>query len=203
MVPFAWTVAARAAGVLALGALALHQLSYLLTNGGDAAHALADTGHGYLTRFVPALVVIALAILAAGLVRAAIAPRSGRLEAREPCFELRAGGFALALLGIFCAQELVEGALFAGHPDGLGALLAGGWVALPLAFPIGALAALALGGLERAELLIATAMSGGIRPRAPHREPRPPALAEPRRPLPSLALGFGLARRPPPSPAHR
>ena len=105
---------------------------------------------------------------------------------------------ALALLAIFCAQELTEGAVAAGHPAGLAAVLAsGGWAALPLALAAGALCSLACVALQGVERTLARS--------APRRRAarRRPALAEPhgapaRLPLAALNLAFGFARRPPP-----
>ena len=52
---------------------------------------------------------------------------------------------ALLLLGLYCAQELTEGALAAGHAGGLaGVAGSGGWLALPLAIAVGGILALML-----------------------------------------------------------
>lgn len=198
----AWQGPLRGAAVLTLGALALHQLSYLVAHGGDAERTLAAHGHGYLSTLGPVTATVALALIAATLVGAAFAPRA--LEPGRPINpELRAATLALALLAIFALQELAEGLLSPGHPESLAGFLEGGWVALPLAFPIGALAALALGGLERVELLIAggslARMFSGAPPDARNtgsRGERGAALAR-------LGLRFGLVRRGPPAHAHR
>jgi hypothetical protein len=202
MRPAPWQALARSAAVLALGALALHQLSYLLAHGDGAGRALAAHGHGYLSTLAPILVTAALALVAASLARAALRPRSPE-SSRRACPEVRAATLALALLVVFGVQEAVEGLLSPGHSLDLAALLGTGWVAVPLAFPIGALAALALGGLERAELLIASAAWSPGLPTAP-RSARPTgSRGERGAPLVRLGLGFGLARRGPPLHAHR
>jgi hypothetical protein len=195
-----WKATFRSAAVLTLGALGLHQLSYLLAHGDGAGAALAAHGHGYLSTVAPIAVTTALAVVAATLAAAALSSRAQ--PKRPPCPELRAAALAVALLAIFAVQELFEGLLAAGHPQGIEALLEVGWVALPLAFPIGALAAVALGGLERAELLLASAMSPRRLPRGPRdsrltgsRSERGPVLAR-------QGLRFGLARRGPPANAH-
>jgi hypothetical protein len=167
MRPAPWQALARSAAVLALGALALHQLSYLLAHGDGAGRALAAHGHGYLSTLAPILVTAALALVAASLARAALRPRSPE-SSRRACPEVRAATLALALLVVFGVQE-----------------------------------ALALGGLERAELLIASAAWSLERPTAP-RSARPTgSRGERGEPLVRLGLGFGLARRGPPLHAHR
>jgi hypothetical protein len=190
---------ARAASLLSLAALAVHELRYLVAYGDRADEALASQGHAYLSDLGGALITLMLATLLATLLANALAPAARRPgQPAGSAFRRTAVLYALALLAIFCAQELTEGAVAAGHPAGLGAVLAhGGWVALPLALAAGAvcsLACLALQGVERT-----------LARRAPRRRPprRPPALAEPhaapaRLPLASLNLAFGFARRPPP-----
>jgi hypothetical protein len=86
--------------------------------------------------------------------------------------------------------------MIAGHASLADTMLGGGWLALPLALGIGALAALVARALEAVERVIAIA-------HAKRERSRPPAVsgrALPARGL-SLAiapLAFGLARRPPP-----
>jgi hypothetical protein len=190
---------ARAASLLSLGALAVHELRYLLAYGDQAGEALASQGHAYLSDLGGALIALALAALLAALLGTALTPpprRRGQPAGNE--FSRTAAIYAVALGVIFCAQELTEGAVATGHPAGLAAILAhGGWIALPLACALGALsslASLALRGVERA-----------IAQAKPRRPPlgRPPALVEPRSapdrlPLALLNLAFGFARRPPP-----
>jgi hypothetical protein len=197
-----WQASVRGAAVLTLGALALHQLSYLLAHGDGAGRVLAAHGHGYLSTLGPILVTASLALLAATLARAALTPRSSPPR-RQGCPELRAAALALAVLAIFFVQELVEALLSPDHPQGLAAFLEAGWVALPLAFPIGALAALALGVLERAALMIAAA-TPARRLRSAPRDLRPTGSRRERgAPLARLGLRFGLARRGPPAQAFR
>ena len=190
---------ARGASLLSLGALAVHELRYLLAYGHGATEALAQQGHGYMSDLAGALVVLALAALLATLLAGALAPPPR--PADEPAgatFRRTATLYGLALAAIFCSQELTEGAIATGHPAGLAAVLAdGGWVFLPLALAIGALcsgACLTLRGVDRTLARVA------VRRRSPR---RPATLAQPyvcaaRRPLTSLNLGFGFARRAPP-----
>jgi hypothetical protein len=187
---------ARAASLLSLAALAVHELRYLFAYGHGAGEALANQGHAYLSDLGGALVTLTLAILLATLLAGALVPAAR--PAAGQAFRRTAVVYALALLAIFCAQELAEGAVAVGHPAGPAAVAAhGGWIALPLALAAGAvcsLACLALQGVERT-------LAQGAPGRAARG--RPPALAEPhaaprRLPLVSLNLAFGFARRPPP-----
>jgi hypothetical protein len=190
---------ARGASLLSLGALAVHELRYWLAYGRGAKEALAQQGHGYMSDLAGALVVLALATLLAALLVGALAPRPR--TAGEPVlatFRRTTAGYALALGGIFCAQELTEGAIAAGHPAGLEAILAhGGWVFGPLTLAIGALCSLAclvLRGVERTLARIAARRRTIRRPATAAR----PNVSARRPPLTSLNLGFGFARRPPP-----
>jgi hypothetical protein len=54
-----------------------------------------------------------------------------------------------SLLGVYGAQEWIEGVVHAGHPSGFDALVGhGGWIAVFLAGGFGALVAMALRGAE-------------------------------------------------------
>jgi hypothetical protein len=112
----------------------------------------------------------------------------------------RALVYALALFAVFSAQELTEGALSAGHPDGLtGVFGQGGWLAVPLALLLGGLAALVAHLLDDVEEELGTATPLEKLPLA-----SPPsggsllATARTLTPLAARTLSFGLARRPPP-----
>jgi hypothetical protein len=189
--------AAGSAALLAVGALALHQLRYLLAYGGQASAELERQGHSYLDTAAPLLVAAAVALLVVSV----LVPATLRLApvlARDICATERAAGYAAALLLVYFTQELTEGLLAGGHPAGVaGVLGAGGWLALPLAMALGALASIARGWLYRAERSLATALARPGLPRAQRRAPAP-ALAPARPALSSLGLRFGLARRPPP-----
>src|SRR3954470_24642521 len=179
----------RLAAILALGAFALHQLRYLIAS---VAPSAAE-GHRYMGDLLPALAVLVLAAVMGTVLRGTEAAS----PARAP-FARRVLVFAVALLAIYVSQELLEGLIAADRPVGFGALLAGGgWVALPLAAAIGALAALLVRLLEGVERVIA--MIHTERPprsRAPAVRGR--ALRAHGPPLLSAPLACGLARRPPP-----
>lgn len=185
----------RSAALIALGALAVHQLRYQLAYGGSAHAELARQGHGYLTQALPMLIGVGIAALAAGLIRAALRPRRDAAPGRR--LAARAGLFGLAIFAAFAIQESAEGLLFAGHASGAAAVFAGGgWLALPLALVFGTVAAALDGGLERLEALVCRAPPQTPLPRAPRRQGRPAAAATLSLVLSPLA--FGLARRPPP-----
>src|SRR4051794_40178748 len=104
----------RLAPLLAIGALAVHQLRYALGSGGTTA-----AGHGYLGAagaILAGVCVVALAAALARVVRGASStvPRLARLWA----------GATLALVAVFAVQELAEGTSPVAH---------GGWLAAPLA----------------------------------------------------------------------
>ena len=180
----------RLASVLAVGAFALHQLRYLIAFGSSSA----TEGHRYISDLTAPLAVLVLAGLLATLIRGT----EGAAPERTPLVH-RIAVFAGALLAIFAGQELLEGVLATGQPVGPAVVLAGGgWIALPLAAAIGALAALLVRALEGVERAIAV-----VHARSPRRS-RPPAVRgralRARGPsLFSEPLAFGLARRPPPA----
>jgi hypothetical protein len=182
----------RLVAILAVGAFALHQLRYLLAFGGSASAELAEHGHGYLADLLAPLAVLVLAASLATLVRGTEgASTTGASLGR------RIAIFAVGLFAIYGGQEALEAILTGGDPVDIATAVAGGWVALPLALGIGALAALLLSALEAAEHAIAVAhQERPIRSRAPALRGR--ALPARRLSLPSVPLAFGLARRPPP-----
>jgi hypothetical protein len=179
----------RLASILALGAFGLHQLRYLIAAGGSAS----AEGHRYMADLLPPLAVLVLAAILATLLRGT----EGASPSRAPLAR-RITVFAGALLAIYAGQELIEGLMAGGHSVGLTALLAnGGWVALPLAVSIGALAALLARALESVERVIALVHAERpLRARAPAIR----GIARAARGVTWLAspLAFGLARRPPP-----
>jgi hypothetical protein len=189
--------AAGSAALLVAGALVLHQLRYLLAYGGTAGAELERQGHAYLDLVAPLLIATAVAMLIASVVAPAVLRLAPVLTCDVSSTE-RAAGYAAALLAVYFTQELAEGVLASGHPSGfVGVLGASGWLALPLAMGLGALAAIARGWLYRAERRLAAVVDRHRLPRAPKRV-RPPLSPSLRPALSSLALRFGLARRPPP-----
>lgn len=186
---------ARSAALIALAALAVHQLRYLLAYGSDAHTELLRQGHAYLFQSVPVLIGFGLSAIAAGLVSAVLRGPAGTAIASH---RLRALLYATSIAAVFAVQETAEGLLFAGHASGIAAAVfgAGGWLVLPLAILFGALCAALDGGFAKLESLVARVESPLPRPRAPRRHD--PTSSRTAVPLASLPLAFGLARRPPP-----
>jgi hypothetical protein len=181
----------RTSSLIALGAIAVHQLRYLAGYGDGAGTALTNQGHSYLGTVLPLLLVLAFSAMLGTFAVAAFR--------RQPGLAARGAGWAFctaALVAIFTAQESAEGLLSAGHPGGLAALLGhGGWIAFPIAAAVGRIVASLLDGLASIERLLAH----GSRRRMSRTIPKPgrPRAAA-RRSLACRTLEFGLARRPPP-----
>jgi hypothetical protein len=186
----------RNVALLTLGALAVHQTTYLLAADADLHTVSEHARHSYLAELAPAVAVAAIASIAISLLAAAL--RRWRPESTAGgCTTDRAGIYAVALLAVYLGQELGEALLAGGgHASVLEATLGGGaWLAVPLALAFGAIGATAAGLLDRAELRLA-----GVCRTATERAPRSTgsAVATARRPLASSPLAFGLSRRPPP-----
>jgi hypothetical protein len=186
----------RAASLIGVASLVLHELRYVLGYGSHADETLAAHGHGYLSAAgVGAAVLLALAA-ARLLALVARAWRTGVGERGSMPFGVAWLAAGLMLTGVYTGQELLEGAFAAGHPAGLDAIAAhGGLVAYPLAFALGAVVALTLRG---ARALVAAAARRGRRTRPPRASWRP--ARSPLRldlPLPG-ALATGRAVRAPP-----
>src|SRR5215218_553942 len=100
----------RNVALLSLGALAVHQTTYLLAADADL-HAISEhTRHSYLAELTPALIVAALASIAISLLAAA--RRRWRIESSVArCTTDRAGLYAAALLAVYLGQELGEARL--------------------------------------------------------------------------------------------
>ncbi len=181
----------RSATAIAVGAIVVHQLRYVVAYGGGASEALHAQGHAYLDALLPVLALLS-GLTVVGTVACGLAGVRSPTAHRAPA--VTALLYAGAILVAFGTQEVLEGILFAGHPAGLAAVLAnGGFVAIPLALAAGWGALTAVRGLERAERRIA----------APGHARRPgPARSRPRpidRLAPSLATLPGAigARAPP------
>jgi hypothetical protein len=184
----------RDTALLLTGAWLVHELRYRFGYGADAAEAMQHQGHGYLEQLLPALIAATCAALLVGILAPVL--RSGPKQRRRPPARSWIA-FSLALLAVFCIQELVEGALAAGHPSGLDGLLAGGgWSAAPASLLIGLALVPVARFFDRVEVALATSPRRDALPRAP-RSFAVPSGASARAPLPS-PLAFGIARRPPP-----
>src|SRR5205085_638323 len=108
----AWRL--RAAALIAAGALAVHELRYLLAYGDGSGRAAAAQGHAYVasvTTIVAALLVVAMATFIARLARG-VAYGGGR---PAPATRRLWVGATAAMLLIFALQESVEGLLAPAH----------------------------------------------------------------------------------------
>jgi hypothetical protein len=179
----------RSAAVIALAALCLHQLVYLLSFGEHSGAALEGGGHGYLGIAAPVLVALAVSGIAASLV-AATRRAPGR-PAGHGWLE-----WAGLLLVIFGVQEAGESLVRTGSLGQLAALAeTSGFAAVAAALGIGRLVGLALSGLGALDATLAGPARS--RRRAPAAL-RPPIAHSPLH-RPRLTLAFGFARRPPPA----
>jgi hypothetical protein len=136
----------RAAALIAAGALAVHELRYLLAYGDRSGAEVAAQGHAYLAS-VTTVVAAALVVMVATLIARLASGARAAGDASIPSPRRLWATATIAVLAIFVLQESVEGLLASGHPAGLvGVFGHGGWLAVPLAAAIGALIALALRG---------------------------------------------------------
>ena len=176
---------ARAAVLVLIGSLAVHQGRYLAFSRPD------DHAHAYLEWLVPALTALTFVLLAEFAARLALTrPEPPTLPSRARLWLLA----TVALLAIFGAQETIEGvAAHGAWPSPLELAADGGWTAAPLALAVGGLVVLLLAGAAS----IAARVARRREPR--HRAPR--SAARPHLPLlapPASVLARRLAGRAPP-----
>ncbi len=175
----------RLAAILLPAALLLHELAYLMVGGGLTG------AHRYLELVVPIGGAFAASLVLAALLLPALTDRHGEPQQHAP-FTL-----ALALLGIFTAQELAEAAFLGGGVQGLATSASAAWLAVPLALLLGVLASALIAWLERTGVALAH------RRRGRHADADAECPAAPDSPSLGAAactgLSFGFSRRPPPS----
>jgi hypothetical protein len=129
---------ARAA-VVPAGALAVHQLRFLLAFGGGANAQLARQGHSYLHSLVPWIVLL-LGVAVGGFLRALGRALGGHRSAPRYTLSLAAlwAACSMCLLAIYVSQELLEGQFATGHPVGVAGIFGyGGWWSVPAAACVG------------------------------------------------------------------
>jgi hypothetical protein len=127
------------AAVVPAGALAVHQLRYLLAYGGDAGTQLARQGHSYLHSLVPWIVLL-LGVVVGGFLRALGRALGGRRSIPRYTLSLAAlwALCSACLLAIYVTQESLEGLFATGHPAGLAGIFGyGGWWSIPAAACVG------------------------------------------------------------------
>jgi hypothetical protein len=192
----------RAGALIAVGALGVHDLRYLLAYHGHAGQQLALQGHAYLrfaTPVIAGLLVLAAAAFAGRLLRAYAGHDRGGQPGALPSVP-RMWALASALLVcVYSTQEWMEGLLSAGHPGGVAALFGhGGWLALPLALVIGFVIALVLRGAAAAIAVAASRGRARLVSPSPARLPSGVARSVWSAP-PQGALACRLAPRAPPA----
>lgn len=197
-------VSLRTLALVPAGAIAVHQLRYVLAFGPNARHELTMEGHAYLHAVAPwALLLAAIALVAmlARLLRAWDGPTDA--DGSIPPARRWSAGFAwtaltAALIACFVAQELLEG-LFETHgANGLTRVFGdGGWWALPAAATVAALLVLALRGEDA---LVATLTARRLT-EADAPVPAPAPAPRPAEPLlfPTAPLASARAGRAPPA----
>ncbi|MFT3865802.1 MAG: hypothetical protein QM729_16170 [Solirubrobacterales bacterium] len=195
----------RAAALMPAAVLTVHQLRFLLAFGGSSGEELEKEGHQYLSALAAPIAMSVAIVVGLFFARLASAWRSGEGEAardpgRDPAtprgFLRLALLIGAALLALYSCQELLEGMLSNGHPEGFDGVFGdGGWWAAPLSLACGLVVAAALRGARAA---IRWAAARRRRPRASHRRPAP--ARRPRRlslPRPVPLAGAAAGRAPP------
>lgn len=135
----------QAAALLPAGSFAVHQLRYHVAPSANAHHH----GHGELSVILPVALVLLLGFVAHVLV-AALRPAAA--QRRRLPFAVLWAAAAVGLLAVYIGQEVVEGLIATGHPQGLtGALGNGGLWAVPLSVAVGAFCAAAVQQARRVE----------------------------------------------------
>jgi hypothetical protein len=189
--------------------LPVHQLRFLLAFGAGSGAELEKEGHQYLSALGAPIAMSVAIVVGLFFARLTAAWRVGEREregrraggdARRPRsgsaprdgFLRLALSIGASLLVLYSCQELLEGVLSNGHPEGFNGVFGdGGWWAVPLSFACGAVVA---AGLRGARAAIRWAAGRHARPDPSHGRPapapRPRRLALPRLvPLASATAG--------------
>ena len=127
------------AAVVPAAALVVHQLRYLLAFGGNAGMELARQGHSYLHSVVPWIVLSIGLAVGAFLWALGSALRGQRSVPRYTLSLVALWVLCSAcLVGIYVAQESLEGLFATGHPGGVAGIFGyGGWWAVPVSMCVG------------------------------------------------------------------
>jgi len=188
------------AALLAVAALAVHELRYLLAPIDDGGAPAAR--HGYLAILAPVLALALAGALGQRLSVLAGARPGPRPSPEPPTSATRLWlACAAALLVLYVSQETLEALLSGARGGALSVAVGhGGWVAAPLAGAMGALIALVLRA-PQAPL----AMGGAARPRAAAGTPIgcPPLIEILTSPRAGVLARHLAGRAPPPALGHR
>jgi hypothetical protein len=176
--------------------LTVHQLRFVLAFGGSSGEELEKEGHQYLGALAAPIAMSVAIVVGLFFARLASAWREGERTDDTPqhSFLRLALLIGASLLALYSCQELLEGMLSNGHPEGFdGVFGEGGWWAVPLSLLCGLVIATALRGARAA---IRWAAARHRRPRTSHGRPaptpRPRRLALPR-PVPLAGAAAGRA----------
>jgi hypothetical protein len=125
--------------VVPAAALIVHQLRYMLAFGGNAGVELARQGHSYLHSVVP-WIVLSIGLAVGGFLWALGSALRGQRSL--PRYTLSLAGLwvvcSACLVGIYVAQESLEGLFATGHPGGVVGIFGyGGWWAIPVSACVG------------------------------------------------------------------
>ena len=186
------------AALVPAAALLVHELRFVLAFGSGAGAELARHGHSYLHSLVPWIVLL-IGIAVGGFLWAL--GRALRGQRSVPRYTLSLAALwllcAVSLVGIYVAQEFLEGLFATGHPAGLAGIFgSGGWWSIPVAVCIGLVLAALLHG---ARWVLDEVAERRVRVALPSM-PRPARLPRPRDAwLPRLSpLADGWSGRGPP-----
>ncbi len=190
----------RALALLCGGAVAVHELRYLIGHHGEAAESISSGGHAYLAVLAPTVGVVLFLLLVDFALRLVQAVRGGlRASAPIPPFRPLSAAASGCLVASYGLQEFLEAVLATGQPPSVAVVVGhGGWLAVPLAIAIGTLIALLLRG---AEVVIARVARGA---RANQSRVRPSSVGPPsftHWPPLDVVARFLAARGPPPASA--
>jgi hypothetical protein len=178
--------------------LTVHQLRFMLAFGGSSGEELEKEGHQYLSALAAPIAMSVAIVVGLFFARLASAWRDGERaeDAPQHSFLRLALHVAASLLALYSCQELLEGMLSNGHPEGFDGVFGdGGWWAAPLSLICGLAIAAALRGARAA---IRWVVSRRRRPTTSHE--RPAATPRPRRlalPRPVPLAGAAAGRAPP------
>jgi hypothetical protein len=201
----------RAAALMPAAVLTVHQLRFLLAFGGSSGAELEKEGHQYLSALAAPIAMSVAIVVGLFFARLASAWRlgeagcardsrtAGGARSRRAGFLRLALLIGAALLALYSCQELLEGMLSNGHPEGFDGVFGdGGWWAVPLSLACGVVVAAALRGARAA---IRWAASRHRAPEPSHGRPAP--APRPRRlalPRPAPLAGAAAGRAPPLAP---
>ena len=197
----------RAAALMPAAVLTVHQARFMLAFGGSSGEELEKEGHQYLSALAAPIAMSVAIVVGLFFARLASAWRDGAGEGDAPSGAANDPsswrGFlhltlliAASLLALYSCQELLEGMLSNGHPEGFDGVFGdGGWWAAPLSLACGTVIAAALRGARAAIRWAASrhralASSHG----RPAPAPRPRRLTLPR---PAPLAGAAAGRAPP------